>query len=151
MPVLSLDVEHCAGKTVIVHCHGKLIAGVTEILLTGVRPLIPDNHRIILDLSDLQHTDSTGLGALVRLYVAAKNAGCNLELTHLSKQIRNLLGLTHLLDVFTVIGEKGVKLMGLVSSDDALRNRQPSSASSGNTPNSATVTLDNSSTEAKDG
>jgi len=110
-PVLSLDVEHCAGKVAIVHCHGKLVAGVTDVLLTGVRPLIPNNQRIVLDLSDLQHTDSMGLGALVRLYVAAKNAGCSLELIHLSKQIRNLLGLTHLLDVFTVIGESGVKFM----------------------------------------
>ena len=52
-----------------------------------------------------------GLGALVRLYVAAKSAGSSLELTHLSQQIRNLLGLTHLLDVFTVIGENRVKIM----------------------------------------
>ncbi len=52
-----------------------------------------------------------GIGALVRLYVASKSAGCSLELTHLSKQIRNLLGVTHLLDVFVVIGESGVKWM----------------------------------------
>ena len=92
-------------------CHGKLVAGVTDVLLNGVRPLIPNNKRIILDLSDLRHTDSTGLGALVRLYVAAKSAGSSLELTHLSQQIRNLLGLTHLLDVFTIIGENRVKIM----------------------------------------
>ncbi len=110
-PVLSLDVEHFAGQAAVVRCHGKLIAGVTEILLSGVRPLFSGNQRVVLDLSDLQHTDSTGLGALVRLYVAAKNSGCSLELTHLSKQIRNLLGLTNLLDVFTIVGEKGVKFM----------------------------------------
>ena len=109
-PVLSIEVEHCP-DSVVVHCHGKLIAGVTDVLLNGVRPLIPNNKRIILDLSDLRHTDSTGLGALVRLYVAAKSAGSSLELTHLSQQIRNLLGLTHLLDVFTIIGENRVKIM----------------------------------------
>ncbi|MFY9745724.1 MAG: STAS domain-containing protein [Acidobacteriaceae bacterium] len=109
-PILSIEIEHCPGS-VVVRCHGKLIAGVTDVLLNGVRPLIPDNKRIILDLSDLQHTDSTGLGALVRLYVAAKSAGSSLELIHLSHQIRNLLGLTHLLDVFTVIGENRVKIM----------------------------------------
>jgi len=110
-PDLSLDVEQGAGKVTVVHCHGRLVAGATDVLINGVRPLIPENRRIVLDLSDLQHTDSMGLGALVRLYVAAKNAGCSLELTHLSKQIRNLLGLTHLLDVFTVISESGVKFM----------------------------------------
>ena len=47
----------------------------------------------------------------MRLYVASKSAGSSLELMHLSKQIRHLLGLTNLFDVFTVIGEKGVKFM----------------------------------------
>jgi hypothetical protein len=30
---------------------------------------------------------------------------------HLNKQIRNLLGLTGLFDVFAVVGEKGVRFM----------------------------------------
>jgi hypothetical protein len=30
---------------------------------------------------------------------------------HLSKQVRHLLGITHMLEVFTVIGESGVKFM----------------------------------------
>lgn len=110
-PILSLDVEQCPDKVAIVRCHGKLVAGVTDILINGVRPLLSDNQRVVLNLSDLAHTDSMGIGALVRLYVASKNSGCSLELTHLSKQIRHLLGLTHLLDVFVVIGENRVKFM----------------------------------------
>jgi anti-anti-sigma factor len=110
-PVFSLEIEHCAGNVAVVRCHGKLVAGVTDILLNGIRPLLSTNQRVVLDLSDLAHTDSMGIGALVRLYVASKNAGCSLELTHLSKQIRHLLGLTHLLDVFIVIGENRVKFM----------------------------------------
>jgi hypothetical protein len=30
---------------------------------------------------------------------------------HLSKQIRNLLGLTNLVSIFTIIGENGIKFM----------------------------------------
>jgi anti-anti-sigma regulatory factor len=52
-----------------------------------------------------------GLGTLVRLYVSAKSAGCSLELTHLSKQIRHLLGLTNMFSIFTVIGENGIRMM----------------------------------------
>jgi anti-anti-sigma factor len=111
-PVLTVDVERCpTPNEVTVRCHGRLVAGSTPILLTAVRPLIPESKRVVLDLSDLSHTDSTGLGALVRLYVAAKSAGCSLELIHLSQQIRHLLGITHLLDVFVVIGENRVKFM----------------------------------------
>jgi anti-anti-sigma factor len=73
--------------------------------------MIPESKRIILDLTDLKHMDSMGLGTLVRLLVAAKAAGCSLELVNLSQQIRNLLGLTNMLSVFTVVGEHHIKLM----------------------------------------
>jgi anti-anti-sigma factor len=110
-PVLTLTVERCAGNVAVVHCNGKLVAGVTDVLYSRVTPLIPNYKRIVLDLSELKHTDSMGLGILVRLYVSAKSAGCSLELMHLSKQIQHLLGLTHMLSVFTVIGENGIKFM----------------------------------------
>jgi anti-sigma B factor antagonist len=110
-PILTLDVERCTGDVFVVRCHGRLVAGVTDILSSKITPLIPISKRIVLDLSDLQHTDSMGLGALVRLFVSAKSAGCSLELIHLSKQIRHLLGLTNLFSVFTVIGENGIKFM----------------------------------------
>ena len=110
-PVLTIEVEHCSGSEVTIRCHGRLVAGATQVLYKPVRELIPSTRRIVLDLSDLQHTDSMGLGTLARLYVAAKSAGCSLELMHLNKQIRNLLGITHMLDVFTVVGETGAKWM----------------------------------------
>jgi len=110
-PVLTIDTKRCTHNTVSVYCHGRLVAGSTDILTTGVRQLLPDTRRVILDLTDLKHTDSMGLGTLVRLYVSAKSAGSSLELVNLSKQIQHLLGLTNMLSVFTVIGENGIKFM----------------------------------------
>jgi anti-anti-sigma factor len=110
-PVLTIDIERRAGNTAIVHCHGRLVAGATDVLSAGVCQLLPDTRRIILDLTDLKHTDSMGLGSLVRLYVSARSAGSSLELVNLSKQIQHLLGLTNMLSVFTVIGENGIKFM----------------------------------------
>lgn len=110
-PILTTEVKHPTATVAVVLCHGRLISGVQEVLYDTVKPLLLTNRRVVLDLSDLQHTDSMGLGALVRLYVASKSAGCSLELMHLSKQIRYLLGLTNLFDVFAVVGEKGVKFM----------------------------------------
>lgn len=110
-PVLTVDVERCTGNVFVLHCHGRLVAGVTSVLSDAVTPLIPQTRRIVLDLSDLQHTDSMGLGTMVRLMVSAKSAGCSLELMHLGKQMQHLLGLTNLFNIFTVIGENGVKWM----------------------------------------
>ena len=111
VPVLTIDLERCAGNVCVLKCHGRLVAGVTSILYARVTELIPNSKRIVLDLSDLKHTDSMGLGTLVRLMVSAKSAGCSVELMHLSQQIRNLLGLTNLFSIFTIIGENGIKFM----------------------------------------
>jgi anti-anti-sigma regulatory factor len=51
-----------------------------------------------------------GLGTLVRIYVSTKSAGCQLILKNLGKRVRELLGVSHLLGVFTVIGENGIKI-----------------------------------------
>ena len=71
---LTFDIER-AGDQAVVRCHGKLVAGVNEMLYVAVRPMIPDAKRIVLDLTDVTHMDSMGLGTVVRLYVSAKSAG----------------------------------------------------------------------------
>jgi anti-sigma B factor antagonist len=107
--LLTLDINR-AGNTAVVRCHGKLVAGVNDVLYVKVSQLFPDTRRIVLDLTDLTHTDSMGLGTLVRLYVSSRSAGCDLELINLGKQIRQLLVTTNLLSVFTVIGEHGIRM-----------------------------------------
>jgi anti-sigma B factor antagonist len=108
--ILTFEVGSLDDDTAIVKCHGRLVSGVDDVLYVTVRQLIPDFKRVILDLTDLSHMDSMGLGTLVRLYVHARSAGCDLQLKNLGKQVRNLLGMTNLLDVFAIIGEHGVKI-----------------------------------------
>jgi anti-sigma B factor antagonist len=107
--LLTLDVER-DGDVATVRCHGRLVAGVNNILYAKVCQLLPDSKRIVLDLRDLAYMDSTGLGTLVRIYVSTKTAGCKLELIHLGKRVRELLSMTNLLSVFTVIGEQGTMI-----------------------------------------
>jgi anti-sigma B factor antagonist len=107
--LLTVEIERADG-TAVVRCRGKLVLGVSEILYLKVRQLIPDTKRIVLDLTDLTRMDSIGLGTLVRLYVSARSAGCTLELVNLGQQVRQLLGTTNLLSVFTIVGEHGIKL-----------------------------------------
>ncbi len=110
-PTLATETKCYKGQVAMVICRGRLVAGSEDALYETVRALMPAQKRIILNLAELQYTDSRGLGALVRLYVAGKSEGCSVELMHLSRQIRHLLGLTNLFDVFTVIGGNGVNLM----------------------------------------
>jgi len=105
---LTVDVEH-KDDCCIVHCRGKLVAGVCGFLYEKVHKLIPGRKLIVLDLTDLEWVDSMGLGTLVRLYVGCKSAGCQLQLINLGKRVKELLGLTNMLVIFAELGEKGCR------------------------------------------
>jgi len=106
---LTLEIER-ADDVAVVRCHGHLVSGLTNVLYSNVRPLISNSKRVVLEMSDISAIDSVGLGTLVGLYTSSKTAGCELQLLNIGKRVRELLGLTHLLDVFTVIGEHGIRL-----------------------------------------
>jgi anti-anti-sigma factor len=92
-------------EATVVHCTGRLTSDVTAQLKDEVKKIMPQTKRLALDLSDLTHMDSAGLGTVVALYVIAKKSHCDFRLINLSKQVRDLMGLTNLLSVFGICGE----------------------------------------------
>jgi anti-sigma B factor antagonist len=94
----------------VVRLSGNLTREVAGSFKEEVKGLIPQAKRLILDLSAVGYMDSSGLGAVVSLYVTTKRAGCELQLINLSKRVRELLGLTHLLSVFETTGQYFVKM-----------------------------------------
>jgi anti-sigma B factor antagonist len=102
---------HRMDDAAIVRCSGRLVADVSDSFYLEIKQLIPEFKGIVLDLTDLTHMDSMGLGALVRVYVSAKSTGCSLKLMNLGKPVRQLLGVTHLLSVFQIIGENNIKII----------------------------------------
>ena len=106
---LILAVEQSDG-TATVRCSGRLVAGVGDLLYNQVRELTPASRRVVLDFTEVTHMDSSGLGTLVRAYVHAKSTSCTLELVNIGKPIRQLLGVTHLLDVFETIGKHNIRM-----------------------------------------
>jgi anti-sigma B factor antagonist len=99
-----------APDVAVVRCHGRLVSGSHDMFYADVRQLIPASKRIVLDLTDLAQMDSMGLGTLVRLYVSAKSAGCDLELINVGKKIREMLGITKVLTALTMIDENGIPI-----------------------------------------
>ncbi len=104
---LSLDVEEKASETII-HCAGKINAGNSEAFQVHIRGLIPDSRghvdaitlRIVLDLTNVTHVDSTGLGALLGTWTAAQRKGCDLEIANLNPHVGKLVEVTKLDTVF---------------------------------------------------
>src|SRR5262245_58826711 len=108
-PPFHIEIEE-HGATVLVRCHGRLIANYADQLYTPVSELLPKHRHVILDLAHLTHMDSMGLGAVVRLYVYAKNRGTTVELRNLGQKIRDLLILTNLLPAFSMTGEHNIRM-----------------------------------------
>ncbi len=105
---MEFVIERC-DETAVVRCSGRLVSGVNDRFYREVGALIPDRKRIVLDMAELTHMDSSGIGTLVRLYVSAKSGGCVLELKNIGKSVRQLLGVTHLIDVLAVVGENNIR------------------------------------------
>ena len=84
-----------------VKCHGRVVSDTAAQLKEVVKPLIPLGGRILIDLTDVEHVDSSGLGTLVGLKASAINAGyCRLELVNLSPRVADLLRITKLTQMF---------------------------------------------------
>jgi len=105
-PSLHLETKK-SGDTVTVLCYGRVVNDTTLILQNEVRQLInqPEFKKVIIDLSDVNYMDSSGIGALVGLFVTSKRAGKKLQLINLKDRIRELLRVANLLNIFEGYGD----------------------------------------------
>ncbi|MGI9102812.1 MAG: STAS domain-containing protein [Terriglobales bacterium] len=104
---LQLEVEEKANETII-HCAGKITAENSEAFQKEIRDWIPQSRghgdaiacRVVIDLSNVTHVDSTGLGALLGAWTAAQRKGCDLEIANLNPRVEKLVEMTKLDTVF---------------------------------------------------
>ena len=93
-----------------VKCTGRLTSEWTPVPKDEVKALLPVAGTVVLDLTEVSYMDSSGLGAVVSLYVSGKRVGCELRLINFNQRVRELLGLTHLLSALEACGEYLIKL-----------------------------------------
>ncbi len=85
---------------VTVHGSGRITASTSALLQKTVRALIPQSRRILLDLSDVSFIDSSGIGAMVSVCLAANRQECELKVVNAQPRIRDLFEITKLSTVF---------------------------------------------------
>jgi anti-sigma B factor antagonist len=56
----------------------------------------------LLNLRDVRHIDSAGVGELMSCFTSVRNKGGQLKLMNLSKNVHNLLQITKLYTIFEV-------------------------------------------------
>ena len=98
----SKDKDEHGNQVTTIKCHGDLVSATASELKELVRPLIPLGGRIVIDVSDVRHLDSAGLGALVGLKVSAIKQGlCILEFANIPPRMLELLRITRLTELFS--------------------------------------------------
>ena len=98
-PELKLETVRTP-EEITVRCTGRITSATTGLLQTTVRNLLPETKSLVLDLTDVNHMDSSGLGTVVGLYVSAKRQRCTLKLINLSQRLQDLFRITKLAAVF---------------------------------------------------
>jgi anti-sigma B factor antagonist len=92
------------GDVNVLDCSGKITLGEgTMAIRNTVREVLKNGgKKIILNLSEVNYIDSSGIGELVSTYTTVTNQGGQLKLLNLTKKIQELLQITKLLTVFSV-------------------------------------------------
>ncbi len=97
---LKIGVRSVNGVTVL-DCSGRIVFGDEAALLRDrVKALLPENNRIVLNLSQVSYIDSGGIGTMVSLYTSARSTGGDIKLVNLTKRVGDLLQITKLITVF---------------------------------------------------
>ena len=100
---LTIASREVDGVTVL-DLSGRITLGEGSVQLRdAIRDLISKGQRnVLLNLSEVNYIDSSGLGELVSAYTTAKNQGATLKLLKLTKKVHDLLQLTKLYTVFDI-------------------------------------------------
>jgi anti-sigma B factor antagonist len=87
----------------IVDTHGRIRFGDdANGLRDTLKGLLATTKRIVLNLADVEHIDSGGLGTLVGFHSSARSEGAEIKLTGVNARLRETLQVTRLLGVFEV-------------------------------------------------
>jgi anti-sigma B factor antagonist len=89
---------------VVVDIFGQLRLGEgTSKLRDVIQGLLNEGYKkLLLNMADVQHIDSSGIGELMTTYTSVKSSGGDLKLLNLHKNVRNLLQVTRLYTIFDV-------------------------------------------------
>ncbi|MGC1482443.1 MAG: STAS domain-containing protein [Candidatus Acidiferrum sp.] len=96
----SATIRHSA-QVSLIDLRGRLTFFEVGVLRENVSRLLAEGRKhIVLNLSALQYLDSSGIGELARIYVMVLKSGGEMKVVGLSRNVEEILKITHLYQVF---------------------------------------------------
>ena len=104
---MALDITtSIVDEVTVIHLRGAILFGEeSHSLYLLVKDLLNKTPQIVLNLNDVQRIDSSGLGTLVALHVAARKVGTHIKLANPGNHAKVLLQITKLVRVFEIFQE----------------------------------------------
>ena len=95
------DVNECK----VFHLHGRLMdqQQADRLMHALEEELASGHHQVVLDMSQLQYMNSTGLNIVIGLLTKTRNAGGEVMIAGMSQGVRQLFLVTKLDSVFTIL------------------------------------------------
>lgn len=105
---LSLESKKTESET-IVRATGRITSSTGAQFENTLRNLVSDNKRVVLDLTNVDYIDSSGLGSLVAVYMHASRTKCELELANPKTRVKDLFSRSGLASLFSKVQEAGAR------------------------------------------
>jgi anti-sigma B factor antagonist len=94
-----------SGNVFVFHCHGRLVFGDEgAVLRERVNSMFSGSPNVVVNLREVDHIDSGGIGVLIGLLVSARNRGGDLKLVAPNRHVTDVLRRTNLHVIFKVYG-----------------------------------------------
>jgi len=124
--VVNLSIsERRVGNVTILDLKGQVRMGGGAVELHKAIGCLLDEGKtqILLNLSEVTHIDSSGLGELVASHISVGKKGGEIKLSHLTERLRELMTITKLLTVFDVHDNESEAVAGFTG--EVLEVAQP--------------------------
>jgi anti-sigma B factor antagonist len=101
---MTLGLEsHVSGDTVILRCYGRIVFGDEGAAFRErVKHMLIGTPKVVVDLTNVDYIDSTGLGILVELLTSARGKGGEIKLVSPSERVQQVLYHTKLNTAFRI-------------------------------------------------
>ena len=119
-PVKMQVATRQVGDVIVLDVSGRITLGEGNVALREIVRDLADkgNTRVVLNLSQVQYVDSSGVGELVKTHTTMRSRGGQLKLANPSKRVSDLLHMTRLSSVFDIHNDEAgaVRSFGEASS-----------------------------------
>ncbi|MGC0774946.1 MAG: STAS domain-containing protein [Candidatus Acidiferrum sp.] len=120
----SATIRH-SPQASLIDLRGRLTFFEVGVLRENVARLLAEGRKhIVLNLSALEYLDSSGIGELARIYVMVLKSGGEMKVVGLTRNVEEVLKITHLYQVFPEFPDEETALQSFPASqtDKSTRN-----------------------------